>query len=32
MWIRTANGIVFIKMTQTIQGLWIPKQFKREIK
>lgn len=23
MWIRTINGIEFIKVKQTIQGLWI---------
>ena len=25
MWIRTVNGIVFIEVEQTSQGLWIPK-------
>lgn len=25
MWIRTTNGIEFIPMTQTIQGLYVPK-------
>ena len=26
MWIRTANGIEWIEVEQTAQGLWIPKR------
>jgi hypothetical protein len=26
MWIRTTNGIEFIPMTTTIQGLYVPKK------
>jgi len=29
MWIRTLNGVQFIQVVQTIQGLYIPKQFKK---
>lgn len=29
MWIRTCNGIVFVEMTTTIQGLFIPKIIKQ---
>ena len=29
MWIRTLNGIEFIQVVQTSQGLYIPKQFKK---
>lgn len=25
MWIRTTNGIMFVEVKQTLQGLWIPK-------
>jgi len=30
MWIKTLNGIEFIQVVQTIQGLYIPKQFKKQ--
>jgi hypothetical protein len=25
MWIRTINGITWIEVQQTLQGIWIPK-------
>lgn len=28
MWIRTANGIEWIEVKQTNQGIWIPKSWR----
>jgi hypothetical protein len=30
MWIRTINGIVFIEVEQTEQGIYMPKKLKAE--
>lgn len=30
MWIRTLNGIEFIQVVQTTQGLYIPKPVKKK--